>query len=159
MGIGCISRKGRMETYRGASSLIVDGVKMPHNCHECDSYGINDLVGLECPGKSSDGCSFVNRPEGCPLREERHDKGRNKLRETFFPSETQIKEWNAKAFKVFKDVAKSEGCATCSHCIHVIDYPGFVTGEECECSVGLECDTVLFKVNHCPKYEEREWRE
>ena len=45
-----------------------------------------------------------------------------------------------------------KGCSTCKHCVHVRNYPGFVTGEECECDAGLKCDTVFFSVKNCPKW-------
>ena len=48
--------------------LAIECVEIPQNCHECDSIGISDLVGLICPGASGS-YSFDNRPEGCPLKE------------------------------------------------------------------------------------------
>lgn len=48
-----------------------------------------------------------------------------------------------------------KGCSTCKNCRHVRNYPGFVTGEECECDAGLECDTVCFSVHNCPKWIDR----
>ena len=46
------------------------------------------------------------------------------------------------------------GCTTCANAVHVRNYPGFVTGEEWECSVGLKCDTVLDSIRNCEKYVE-----
>ncbi len=43
-------------------AILIDGVKMPGNCHECDSLGFSDIVGLECPEYD-----FNKRPKGCPL--------------------------------------------------------------------------------------------
>lgn len=57
--------------------------------------------------------------------------------------------------KLYKKYAPDKGCNTCNHCVHVRDYPGFVTGEECDCLAGLECDTVLFSVKNCPKWAGR----
>ena len=76
----------------------------------------------------------------------------NKLRRLFNPTPEDI----AYHKKIFEKAAESKGCSTCSYCKHVVSYPGFVTAEECECTVGLECDTVLFSVKNCPKYERKE---
>lgn len=81
----------------------------------------------------------------------------NKLRMMFNPTPKEAATLNQRMKKIFDEVAKSRGCNTCEHCKHVVDYPGFVTGEENECTVGLECDTVLFRVKNCPQYKEREW--
>ena len=81
----------------------------------------------------------------------------NKLRMLFDPTPEEKAELNAKFKKLFDDAAKDKGCSTCANCRHVVDYPGFVTGEENECTVGLECDTVYFTVKNCPKYEEKEY--
>lgn len=54
------------------------------------------------------------------------------------------------------ELAKKRGCSTCMHCERVINLPGFVTGEECVCKVGLQCDTVLFTVENCSKWVDRE---
>lgn len=48
----------------GKMSVLIKGMKMPKNCHECDTYGISDVVGLRCPEYCLD-----NRPTGCPLVE------------------------------------------------------------------------------------------
>lgn len=78
-------------------------------------------------------CSF--RKVFCPTKEERLESALNFL-------------------KIHKECARDKGCATCTHCHRVINLPGFVTGEEYECDVGLECDTVFFSVKNCPKWDE-----
>lgn len=47
---------------------------------------------------------------------------------------------------------ENKGCSTCKHCEHTHHYPAYVIAEESICKVGLECDTVLFKVTDCPKW-------
>lgn len=81
----------------------------------------------------------------------------NKLRMLFDPTPEEKAALNARMKKIFDEAARSRGCSTCANCKHVIDYPGFVTGEENECTAGLECDTVYFTVKNCPKYEEKEY--
>jgi hypothetical protein len=62
---------------------------------------------------------------------------------------------------LYNEQKKERGCSTCKHCVRVRDFPSFVTAEECDCSVGLECDTVLFNVKNCPKWigKHEEWSE
>lgn len=74
------------------------------------------------------------------------------FRRTFFPTPEEEAEDMERFMKLFRELAKEKGCVTCGHLEHVIDYPGFVTGEENECTVGLECDTVLNTVKNCPKW-------
>ncbi len=59
---------------------------------------------------------------------------------------------NELTMKLYKQQAPNKGCSTCKNCIRVMNLPGFVTGEECECTAGLECDTVLFSVKNCPRW-------
>lgn len=54
--------------------------------------------------------------------------------------------------KIYNELKDKKGCSTCKNCKHVYLYPPFVTAEECECTVGLKCDTVLFSVENCPKW-------
>lgn len=82
----------------------------------------------------------------------------NKLRRIFNPTPEEQAEDLAKFKKLHKEQAKERGCSTCKNIKHVVDYPGFVTGEENECTVGLECDTVLFSVKNCPLWEDG-WKE
>lgn len=77
------------------------------------------------------------------------------LRRIFLPTEEEKQEDLNRYKKIHDELKVKKGCSTCKHCIHVIDLPGFVTGEECECDAGLECDTVLFSVENCPRWEER----
>ena len=50
--------------------VCLPNVKMPENCHECDAFGISDVVGLNCPCERDERLySYDNRPEGCPLKE------------------------------------------------------------------------------------------
>jgi len=62
------------------------------------------------------------------------------------------------SLKLYNEQKGERGCATCRWCKHVYDYPAFVTAEECICTAGLECDTVLFSIKDCKewvgKYEE-----
>lgn len=53
---------------------------------------------------------------------------------------------------LYNEQKADKGCSTCKNCKHVRDYPGFVTGEECDCEAGLACDTVLFSLKNCPKW-------
>lgn len=76
------------------------------------------------------------------------------FRKTFFPTKEEIKQQNDFIRKIHNENKVKRGCTTCANCIHVISYPGFVTGEECECKVGLKCDTVLDSVKNCKKYIE-----
>ena len=78
----------------------------------------------------------------------------NKLRRIFYPTREEQLE-DLKKYKTIHDELKvKKGCSTCIHCIHIRDFPDFVTGEECVCAVGLACDTVLFLVEQCPKWED-----
>ena len=79
----------------------------------------------------------------------------NKLRRIFAPTPEEQEEDRKNYERIFENQAKDKSCITCLHCHHVINFPGFVTGEECECTVGLECDTVLHKVTDCPSWEKR----
>ena len=81
----------------------------------------------------------------------------NIIYDIFNPDSEYNKDLERRMRKVFDEESKNRGCATCVHCIHVINYPGFVTGEECECNAGLECDTVLHSVKNCETYEKRDW--
>ena len=56
------------------------------------------------------------------------------------------------SLQLYNEQKVDKGCTTCKNCKHVREYPAYVTGEECECSAGLECDTVLFTVTNCPKW-------
>lgn len=78
----------------------------------------------------------------------------NDFRRTFCPTiEEQIEDLE-NLLRVHNELVPEHGCSTCDYCKHVIDYPGFVTGEECECEVGLECDTVMFNVKNCPMWKD-----
>lgn len=77
------------------------------------------------------------------------------LRRIFNPTEEE-KRQDYEFFKsVHKTSARTKGCTTCEHCVQVRSLSDFVTGEECECTAELECDTVLFTVKNCPKWSER----
>lgn len=77
----------------------------------------------------------------------------NKLREILFDESGKTEAFIKKCHEELK---KERGCSTCKNLKHVRDYPGFVDAEENECTARLECDTVLFSVKNCPKWEERE---
>lgn len=75
------------------------------------------------------------------------------FQETFRPTEEQRKKLKEFYNQIFEEQVKEKGCSTCKHCRHIKDYPGYVIAEENECVAGLECDTVLFSVKNCPKWE------
>ena len=76
------------------------------------------------------------------------------FRRIFNPTPEEEEEDRAKIKKLHDELAKKKGCSTCKNTYQVRRLPGFVTGEECICKAGLECDTVMFKVENCEKYEE-----
>ena len=76
----------------------------------------------------------------------------NKLRRIFCPTPEEQAEDREQYMKLYRELAKKKGCSTCGNCKQVTTYPGFVTGEECICTAGLECDTVLFEVENCPRW-------
>lgn len=79
------------------------------------------------------------------------------FRRIFNPTEEE-KRQDYEFFKsIHKASARMKGCTTCENCVQVQSLPGFVTGEECECMAGLECDTVLNTVKNCPKWKERKF--
>ena len=53
--------------------------------------------------------------------------------------------------KVYNENKSDKGCDTCKNCEHVRNY-SHTAGEEYECTVGLQCDTVYFEVKNCPKW-------
>ena len=74
------------------------------------------------------------------------------LRRIFNPTQEEQEEDRKRYKELHYELAEKRGCSTCKHCVHVRNYPDFVTGEECVCSAGLECDTVLFSVINCPEW-------
>lgn len=78
----------------------------------------------------------------------------NNIQEIFNPTPEQLQKQIAEHKRIHYGLAVDKGCVTCKHCIHVRDYPGFVTGEECECDIGLTCDTILGSVTNCEKRED-----
>ncbi len=76
----------------------------------------------------------------------------NAIRRLFCPTPEEEAEDLAKFIALHKELAKDRGCETCRNTRHMVDYPGFVTGEENECTAGLECDTVFFTVRNCPRW-------
>ena len=69
------------------------------------------------------------------------------------PTPEQEREYFDRVKAITLELSVKRGCSTCKNKKHVANYPGFVMAEEYVCTEGLECDTVLFKVNHCPKWE------
>lgn len=58
------------------TGIVIPGVSLPRNCHECGAFGISDVVGLEdeCPvAKKTELFDFQERPEGCPLVEVKNE--------------------------------------------------------------------------------------
>lgn len=78
----------------------------------------------------------------------------NKLQRIFNPTPEEEAEDLKQYRALHEELAKKKGCSTCGNKKHVIDYPGFVTGEENECTAGLKCDTVLFTVTNCPRWRD-----
>lgn len=76
------------------------------------------------------------------------------FRRVFQPTEKEKKQDELQLKKIWDEAKKKRNCVTCEYCVHVIDYPGFVTGEECECTVGLKCDTILDTTVNCRQYKE-----
>lgn len=76
------------------------------------------------------------------------------FRRTFQLTPEEKAEDIRKLKKMWDESVKEHGCTTCANCEHVRRYPDFVTGEEHECKVGLECDTILGTVKNCEKYVE-----
>lgn len=76
------------------------------------------------------------------------------FRRVFAPTEEEKKQDEERLKKLWNDLKEKRNCLTCKKCVHVITYPGFVLGEEHECTDGLECDTILGTVINCEKYEE-----
>ena len=72
---------------------------------------------------------------------------KNKLKCTF------CKEYNHEIMQIlYNELKRDKGCSTCKYCEPAYNYPDYVTAERCICRVGLECDTVCFTVNNCPKW-------
>ena len=61
---------------------------------------------------------------------------------------------NEQCEKIYNEQKHEKGCSTCKNCKRIYHYPDFVTAEECECTVGLKCDTVLFSITNCPNWVE-----
>ena len=50
--------------------IVLEGVEMPRNCHECDAFGISDVVGLKCPCDTNPELyDYDHRPKECTLYE------------------------------------------------------------------------------------------
>ena len=77
----------------------------------------------------------------------KNGKFRNELRCIF--CEEYAKELT---LKLYNEQKGERGCSTYVHCKHIYEYPAYVTGEECVCTAGLECDTVLFTVKDCKEW-------
>lgn len=77
---------------------------------------------------------------------------RSTFRRVFSPTKEEIHQQCEFLRKIHRESAKKRGCNTCANCVQVRHYPGFVTGEECECTLGLKCDTMLDTVRNCEKY-------
>lgn len=73
---------------------------------------------------------------------------------TFHPTPEEKAEDERRLRELHEKLSKEKGCVTCRNCKQIYRYPGFVTAEECVCTAGLICDTVLHSVKNCKKYEE-----
>ena len=78
----------------------------------------------------------------------------NKLRRIFAPTPEELQEDIKKYQQLYDELKLQKDCVTCKHYIHVQDLPGFVTGEEYECDIGLNCDAVLHSIINCDSWEE-----
>lgn len=59
----------KLSRYDVGSGVIIPDVEMPKNCHECDGYGLSDVVGLKCPcDANKELYNYDKRPEECPLK-------------------------------------------------------------------------------------------
>lgn len=81
------------------------------------------------------------------------------FRRTFQPTPEEKKKDTEFLQRLWDENKKKRGCLTCANCKHIRNYPGFVLGEENECTVGLECDTILDSVKNCEQYIEGTWEE
>ena len=72
---------------------------------------------------------------------------RNKLRCLFCDEYT-----NECGIILYNKLKNEKGCSTCKYCKYVRNYPSYITAEESVCTVGLECDTVMFKVKNCSRW-------
>ena len=59
------------------------------------------------------------------------------------------------SFQLYNEQKADKGCSTCKHCECKLacKCPSYIVAEECICTAGLECDTVLFTVKNCPKWD------
>ncbi len=78
----------------------------------------------------------------------------NKLRRIFNPTVDEQTEDLKFNYDVHKKLTKDRGCATCKHLKHVKEYPAFVMAEGCVCNAGRTCDSVLYSIKDCPKWED-----
>ena len=81
------------------------------------------------------------------------------FRRTFRPTPEEKKKDIEFLQRLWDENKKKRGCLTCANSKHIRNYPGFVLGEEYECIVGLECDTILDSVRNCEQYVEGTWEE
>ena len=65
----------------------------------------------------------------------------------------------AEIFLWYYERKADRDCLTCRNCKEMYRYPGYVTAETCVCTQGLECDTVLYEVKNCPKWEYKPFNE
>ena len=92
------------------------------------------------------------KPLNCCIECERFDKEKNEMKNKIycmFSCNTYFEEETLNLYNEFKSL---KGCSTCKNCKHTKDYPAYVTAEECECTAGLECDTVNFTVKDCESW-------
>jgi len=78
----------------------------------------------------------------------------NKLKRIFCPTPEELQE-DIKRYQQLHDELKlQKGCITCKHYVHIQYLPGFVTGEEYKCDIGLNCDDALHFIINCDSWEE-----
>lgn len=75
------------------------------------------------------------------------------FRRIFNPTPEEEEEEEKHCRQIYEQQCEKRGCSTCRNCKQMYRYPGFVTAEECVCTAGLECDTVLDSIKNCERYE------
>ena len=79
----------------------------------------------------------------------------NILKHTFYTTNKELEKDIKWYQQLYDELKLQKGCVTCKHCIHIQDFPGFITGEENECDIGFNCDTVLHSIINCDSWEEK----
>lgn len=55
--------------------MIIKNAPVPHNCRECDSWGLSYVITIDCPvDKDGSLYSLTDRPDGCPLAQDQEQQ-------------------------------------------------------------------------------------